>query len=109
MAFALITSFSALITDSVAAVFSFGAGTVLTIKSFRLTNLHTAAVTVTLWFDYDGIAAGDVDCVLKNYTLNVGESVVLDGGPWNFAASSRISGIASVTNKVSLHFTAAQI
>jgi hypothetical protein len=107
MSFALSTSLSALITNAVAALFNFAAAT--TVKSVRLTNTHSTTVTVTLYFDYDGTAAAAVDTVVSGVSLAPGESVLVDGGPWNFAAASRISGIASVTNVVSVHLTPATI
>jgi hypothetical protein len=107
MAFALQTSLSALIVTPVGALFNFAAPT--TIKGVRLTNTHTASVTVSLYFDYDGTATAAVDSALTDLVLGVGESVVLGGGPWDFAAGSRISGIASVASVVSIHITPATI
>lgn len=107
MAFALLTSLSALIPSATGALFNFSVAT--TLKNFRMTNTHTAAVTVTLYFDYDGVATGAVDTLIKDVSLEPGESVLLDGGPWDFAASSRISGVASVNNVVTCHITPASI
>jgi hypothetical protein len=107
MAFGLQTSLSALVPDASGSCFDFSVAT--TIKSVRLTNMHSASVTVSLWFDYDGTNAADIDKVLHNKALAPGESVILDGGPWNFAASSRITGEVSDTDTVSIHITPATI
>lgn len=107
MSFALSTSLSALVPDAAGALFNFAAAT--TVKSVRLTNTHSATVTVTLYFDYDGTATGAVDTIVSGASLAPGESVLVEGGPWNFAALSRISGVASVTNVVSVHISPATI
>ena len=107
MAFALSNSLSALLPSSAGAVFNFSVATA--VKSVRLTNSHTSSLTFSLWFDYDGTSNGDVDLVAKDVTIAAGESVMLDGGPWHFGASSRISGIASSANKIACHVTPATI
>lgn len=107
MSFGLTTSKSTLIASSTGALHDFSVAT--TIKSVRLTNNGAAPVSVTLWFDYDGTSTGDVDCVAKIVTIEGYASLVLDGGPWHFAASSRISGLATVNNIVTCHITPATI
>lgn len=107
MSFGLITSESALLPSSTGALKNFSAAT--TVRNVRLTNVHTIAVTATLWFDYDGTSTGDVDMVLDAVTLGPGESVKLDGELWNFANGGRISGLASVANKITMHFSQATI
>lgn len=107
MAFALLTSLSALVPNVAGALFNFSVAT--TVRSVRMTNTHTAEVTVTLYFDYDGTATGAVDTIAKDVPMSPGESLLLDGGPWNFGASSRISGVASVNNVVTVHVTPATI
>ena len=106
MAFALLTSGSALIPTS-GAVVNFAVPT--TVRSLRLTNTSASPVTVTLFFDYDGTAANPVDTVLDSLVLAGKESAVIDGGPFNFAAGGRITGTATTNNAVSLHYTPATI
>jgi hypothetical protein len=74
-----------------------------------MTNSGAAPVSFKLWFDYDGTSMGDVDLVAKTVQLDGYQSIVLDGAPWNFAASSRISGSCTVNNVVSCHITPATI
>lgn len=107
MAFALVKSKSALIPLAAGAVHDFSVST--SIASVRMTNTGAQPVAFTLWFDYDGTAMGDVDLVAKTVQLDGYQSIVLDGSPWNFDPSSRISGSATINNVVSCHITPATI
>ena len=107
MAFALLPSESYLITNGETDLVTFSVAT--TIKSVRLTNTSASTVAgVILYFRYDGVAGNAVARVIE-VDLAAKQSVVLDGGPWNFGAGGKISGIAGTTNVVNLHFTPATI
>ena len=108
MAFALTNSLSALLSNATGALFNFAAAT--TVRSVRLTNTSVSAVSgVSLFFDYDGTGTGAVDCLLSGLTLAPGESVLVDGGPFNFANGGRISGVAGTASVISCHITPATI
>jgi hypothetical protein len=107
MAFGLANSLSALLTAAGGALFNFSVAT--TIGVVRLTNSGSAPVSFTLWFCYGGTTSNDVDLVAKLIQLDGYQSIVLDGAPWNFGASSRISGQASIDSVVTCHITPATI
>lgn len=107
MSFGLTTSLSALIPDPVGALINFAVAT--SVKSVRLTNTSGSAVTVAIYFDYDGTSTNPIDMVLAPTLLGANESVLLDGGPWHFGVGGRISGIATTTNVVNIHVTPASI
>ena len=107
MAFGLLTSLSALFPAVTGALFNFSIPT--TVRSIRISNTSNAARTVTLYLDYDGVGVGAVDTILPLLQLAPYESVLLDGGPWDFTTGSRISGSASLGNVVNIHITPASI
>jgi aspartate aminotransferase-like enzyme len=79
------------------------------VRTIRITNTSASNVVVTLYADYDGTGTAAVDALVNSITVPKNSSVIVEGGPFNFASGGRISGVAATTNVINIHLSMATI
>lgn len=104
MAFTMQESVSVLLPNVAASVYDFTAKTA--VGSVRFTNTTNANRTISVWFDYNGTAAGDVEKIQHDVQIPKNSSVSMPG-VFVFSNGGRITASCSVNNAVTMHFTPA--